>query len=55
MSDDPRPELTDAERKNRFWRAVGITLVVIVTLAGLAMVAAVILFVIALNSWGSNK
>ena len=44
-----------AERRHRIWRIVGITLAVVVTLAGLAIVAAFILFVIAINSWGSNK
>ena len=44
-----------AERRHRIWRIVGITIAVVVTLAGLAMVAAFILFVIAINSWGSNK
>ena len=44
-----------AERWHRIWRIVGITLAVLITLAGLAMVAAVILFIVAFNSWGSNK
>lgn len=48
-------ELTPAERRDRFWRIFGITIAVVMTLAGLAMVAALILFVVAMNSWGSNK
>lgn len=48
---DPTP----AERRDRFWRIVGFTLAGVMTLAGLAMVAAVIFFVIAFNSFGSNK
>ena len=48
-------DLAAAERRNRMWRIVGITLAVVMTIAGLAVVAAVILFVVAINSWGSNK
>lgn len=48
-------DLTPAERRDRFWRIFAITLAVVMTLAGLAMVAALILFVVAMNSWGSNK
>jgi biopolymer transport protein ExbB/TolQ len=48
-------DLEAAERRNRFWRAVGITLAVVMTIAGLAVAAAVVLFVVAINSWGSNK
>lgn len=55
MSEPTPTDLAAVERRNRIWRIVGITLAVVVTLAGLAMVAAVILFVIAINSWGSNK
>ena len=48
-------DLEAAARRDRIWRIVGITFAVIVTVAGLAMVAAAVLFVIAINSWGSNK
>ena len=48
-------DLAAAERRQRFWRAVGITLAVILTIAGLALVALAVLFVVAINSWGSNK
>jgi hypothetical protein len=49
------PDLEAAERRNRFWRAVGITLTVVLAIAGLAVVAAIVLFVVAINSCGSNK
>ena len=49
------PELEAAARRDRIWRIVGITFAVIVTIAGLAVIAAVVLFVVAINSWGSNK
>ena len=52
---NPDADLVAAERRNRIWRIVGITLAVIMTIAGLAVVAAIVLFVIAINSWGSNK
>jgi hypothetical protein len=56
MTPDPRAlDAVAAERRQRVWRAVGIAFAVVVTLVGLAMVAAVILFVVAINSWGSNK
>ena len=48
-------DLDAAARRDRIWRIVGITFAVILTLAGLAVVAAVVLFVVAINSWGSNK
>lgn len=49
------PDLEAAARRDRIWRIVGITLAVVMTIAGLVVVAAVILFVVAINSWGSNK
>lgn len=49
------PDLEAAGRRDRIWRIVGITLAVVMTIAGLVVVAAVILFVVAINSWGSNK
>jgi hypothetical protein len=49
------PDLEAAERRNRFWRTVGIALTVVLAIAGLAVVAAIVLFVVAINSWGSNK
>ena len=48
-------DLAAAERRDRMWRIFGITLAVILTIAGLAVVGTVIFFVIAINSWGSNK
>jgi hypothetical protein len=45
----------EAERRHRFWRIVGITVAVLVALAGVAVIAAFVLFAIAINSWGSNK
>jgi hypothetical protein len=43
------------EQWNNVWRVVGISLAVVGVLAGLAMVAATVLIVVAFNSWGSNK
>ena len=40
---------------NNFWRTVGVVLAVVALLVGLAFVALAVLFVVALNSWGSNK
>ena len=48
-------DLEAAARRDRIWRIVGITFAVVLTVAGLAVVAAIVLFVIAINSWGSNK
>lgn len=48
-------DLEAAARRDRIWRIVGITFAVVLTIAGLAVVAAVVLFVVAINSWGSNK
>ena len=50
MSNEPEPRDND-----RFWRAASTALVVVLILVGLAAVAFVILFVVAMNSWGSNK
>ena len=55
MNDRATVDAAAVERRNRIWRIVGITLAVVVTLAGMAMIAALILFVVAINSWGSNK
>lgn len=40
---------------DRMWRTVGIVLAVLTAVAGLAVVGFVILFVVAMNSLGSNK
>ena len=48
-------DLEAAARRDRIWRTVGIVLAVVMTIAGLAVVGVVIFFVIAINSWGSNK
>lgn len=44
-----------AEQRHQFWRVLGITFAVLVTLAGLAIVGSAIALVVVLNSWGSNK
>jgi hypothetical protein len=44
-----------AEQRHQLWRVVGITFAVVVVLAGLAVVGLAIAFVVALNSFGSNK
>ena len=42
-------------RPTDWWRVFGIVLIVIIAIAGLAFVAAAVLFVVAVNSYGSNK
>ena len=42
-------------RSQRVWRTVGITVAVVIGVLGLAMVALVIAYAVALNSWASNK
>ena len=51
----PSTEAHERARRDRFWRIVGITIAVIATVTGLAIVAFGIFFAIAINSWGSNK
>ena len=48
-------DLEAAARRDRMWRIFGITFAVVMAIAGLAVVGVVIFFVIAINSWGSNK
>ena len=43
------------ERQRRIWRILGITVAVVVALAGLVMIGLVIFYVIAINAWASNK
>lgn len=38
-----------------WWRYAGITLVILLWLAGLALVAFIVLFFVALSQFGSNK
>jgi hypothetical protein len=49
--DEPEP----GERMQHIWRRIGVVLVVVLMLLGLAALAVLILFVIAMNDWGSNK
>ncbi len=49
----PPPRHTGAG--NSVWRTVGIVLAVLVALGGLAVVGFIVLFVVAMNSYGSNK
>jgi hypothetical protein len=37
------------------WRIVGMTIVVVLGLAALVQIALIVLFMVSLNSWGSNK
>jgi hypothetical protein len=41
--------------RSRQWRAVGIVLAVLLGIAGLAVLAFVVVFIVGLNQWGSNK
>lgn len=50
MSDAP-----PGSKSRNGWRTFGIVVAVIVALLGVAALAVVVLFVIAINSWGSNK
>ncbi|MFF3563302.1 hypothetical protein ACFYXS_24965 [Streptomyces sp. NPDC002574] len=54
-SADPpyRPQPRRARRSP--WAVVGIVLAVVLGIAGLAVVAAFVLFSVALSNWGSNK
>jgi hypothetical protein len=38
-----------------WWQVAGIVFAVLVAVAGLAIVAVVVLFMIAMANWGSNK
>lgn len=52
----PRNPVPDAPpRTTDGWRIFGIVLAVVVAIVGLAFVAAAVLFVVAMNSYGSNK
>ncbi|MBW3557468.1 MAG: hypothetical protein KY454_11100 [Actinobacteria bacterium] len=58
MSGDPRPDPTPApgpSPADRWWRIVGIVLGAVFVLGGLAVVAFIVMFVIFINSYGSNK
>jgi len=45
-----------APRRRRYvWMVIGITLAVLLTIAGLAVVGGVVLFYIGLSHYGSNK
>lgn len=55
-SDPPRSPPGPGQHQGRSaWRTVGIVLGVMAAVAGLFVVAAVIVFVVSLNSWASNK
>lgn len=47
--------MSDDSRARSRWRAVGITLAVIVGVAGLVFVALIIIFMSAMANYGSNK
>lgn len=53
MSEPSAP--TPGSKSHNGWRTFGIVVAVIVALLGVAALAVVVLFVIAINSWGSNK
>ena len=44
-----------ALRSRNRWRVLGIVLATLIAVAGLALVAIVVSFAIAMNSYGSNK
>lgn len=46
----PGPSNTD-----RWWRVFGIVLATVFVIGGLAVVAFIVFFVVAINSYGSNK
>ena len=49
---EPRGRTTGA---GRGWKIFGTVLAVVLAVGGLAAIALVVLFVLAMNSWGSNK
>lgn len=38
-----------------FWHIVGVTLTVILVMAGLVAIAGFVLYAVAINAWASNK
>ncbi len=58
MSDQPGPSPARGpgpSTADRWWRVVGIVLGAVFMIGGLAVVAFIVFFVIAINSYGSNK
>ena len=51
----PDPARHAAERRRSFWRVLGISLAVVLVVTGLALVALVVWFWVALSNMGSNK
>jgi hypothetical protein len=52
----PTPERIVPGLRRRSWLFyAGVTLAVVVALAGLALVALIVMFAIGLSQWGSNK
>ena len=49
------PVPAEPPRATDWWRVFGIVLVVVIAVGGLAFVAAAVLFVVAMGSYGSNK
>jgi hypothetical protein len=50
----PERELPRARRRT-WWSYAGVTLAVVLAIAGLALVAFIILVAISLSQWGNNK
>lgn len=56
MTGEPGPSPSPGPAgADRWWRIFGIVLAAIFVIGGLAVVAFVIFFVVAINSYGSNK
>ena len=53
MSAHPNP--LEAKGYGRGWKIFGTVIAVVLAVGGLAAVAVIVLFVLAMNSWGSNK
>ncbi|MFD3456573.1 hypothetical protein ACFWVC_30925 [Streptomyces sp. NPDC058691] len=51
LSHDPPPRRT----RRSPWAVVGVVLAVVLAIAGLVVVAGLVLFSVALSNWGSNK
>ena len=49
------PDRTTADRTRRVWKIFGISLAVLLVVAGLAVIAAIVLFMVGMSQLGSNK
>ena len=55
MTSTREPRARARAGAGRGWRIFGTVFAVVLAVGGLAAIALVVLFVLAMNSWGSNK